>query len=175
MYYASVLGEIWPKKNFLTHVDNNFFNPCIFHFLLNLVTPLVDSATVWRQTMFFTRVLALLGTKPCYLRWFWRSTELISDALEQNMGILSRRFALLFFVFSPLSSLFRFLVFCSSSKVLPPWSGRKNEFLHIQTYTFYYCFFRPVRSQILCHLPRALKFSKRLIILCKNMGKPMWH
>ena len=170
-------------------MENNFFNPCIFQFLLNLVTPLVDSATVWRQTMFFTRVLALLGTKPCYLRWFWRSTELISDALEQNMGILSRRFALLFFVFSPLSSLFRFfflvlrplsslfrfLVFCSSSKVLPPWSGRKNEFLHIQTYTFYYCFFRPVRSQILCHLPRALKFSKRLIILCKSMGKSRWH
>ena len=133
-------GKSGLKNFFLTHVENNFFNPCIFQFLLNLVTPLVDSATVWRQTMFFTRVLALLGTKPCYLRWFWRSTELISDALEQNMGILSRRFALLFFVFSPLSSLFRFfflvlrplsslfrfLVFCSSSKVLPPWSGRKN-------------------------------------------------
>ena len=101
-------GKSGRKIIFLTHVENNFFNPCIFQFLLNLVTPLVDSATVWRQTMFFTRVLALLGTKPCYLRWFWRSTELISDALEQNMGILSRRFALLFFVFSPLSSLFCF-------------------------------------------------------------------
>ena len=133
-------GKSGRKNFFLTHVENNFFNPCIFQFLLNLVTPLVDSATVWRQTMFFTRVLALLGTKPCYLRWFWRSTELISDVLEQNIGILSRRFALLFLFFHPsrlffvffspvlrpLSSLFCFLVFCSSSKVLPPWSGRKN-------------------------------------------------
>ena len=92
------------KIIFLTHV---------FLISLNLVTPLVDSATVWRQTMFFTRVLALLGTKPCYLRWFWRSTELISDVLEQNMGILSRRFALLYFCFfTPLvSSSYSFLFY----------------------------------------------------------------
>ena len=81
-----------------------FFKP-IFCIFLNLETPLADCAVVWRQTMFFTRVLALLGTKPCYLRWLWRSTELISDVLEQNMGILSRRFALFYFCFfTPLVS-----------------------------------------------------------------------
>ena len=103
-------GKSGRKIIVLTHVENNFFNPCIFQFLLNLVTPLVDSATVWRQTMFFTRVLALLGTKPCYLRWFWRSTELISDVLEQNMGILSRRFALLFLFFHPSRLFFVFFL-----------------------------------------------------------------
>ena len=109
-------GKSGRKKNFFTRVENNFFNPCIFQFLLNLVTPLVDSATVWRQTMFFTRVLALLGTKPCYLRWFWRSTELISDVLEQNMGILSRRFALFYFCFfTPLVS----FSFCFSRFTTP--------------------------------------------------------
>ena len=102
MYYASVLGEIWPKKKMFNPCGTYFFLTHVFFLIsLNLVTPLVDSATVWRQTMFFTRVLALLGTKPCYLRWFWRSTELISDVLEQNIGILSRRFALLFLFFHP--------------------------------------------------------------------------
>ena len=88
------------KIIFLTHV---FFNFCWIWWPLSYILPRFGP-----NPCFFTRVLALPGTKPCCLRWFWRSTELISDALEQNMGILSRRFALLFFVFSPLSSLFRF-------------------------------------------------------------------
>ena len=97
-----------------------FFLTHVFLISLNLVTPLVDSATVWRQTMFFTRVLALLGTKPCYLRWFWRSTELISDALQQNMGILSRRFALLFLFFHPsrLFFVFFFLFYVFTSPLV---------------------------------------------------------
>ena len=115
----------------------------------------------WHQTVLFTMVLAFHWTH------FWCSWTKYRHFVETICAFI--------FVYSPLSSLFRFLEFCSSSKVLPPWSGRKNDFLRIQTYTFYYCFFRPVRSQILCHLPRALKFSKRLIILCKNMGKSMWH
>ena len=129
----------------------------------------------WHQTVLFTMVLAFHWTH------FWCSWTKYGHFVETICTFIFCfftplvSFSFFLIVLRPLSSLFRFLVFCSSSKVLPPWSGRKNEFLHIQTYTFYYCFFRPVRSQILCHLPRALKFSKRLIILCKNMGKSMWH
>ena len=71
---------------------------------------------------------------------------------------LSSLFRFFFFVFRPLSSLFRFFFFYAS-KGLPPWSGRKIDFLHIQTYAFYDCFFRPVWSQILCHLPRSPMYT----------------
>ena len=122
-------------------MENNFFNPCIFQFLLNLVTPLVDSATVWRQTMFFTRVLALLGTKPCYLRWFWRSTELISDVLEQNIGILSRRFALLFLFFHPSRLFFVFLFFVLLQKCSPLGLAEKMNFYIFKRILFTIVFF----------------------------------
>ena len=137
--YASVLGEIWPK--------NNFFNPCKNICLIHVPTfffvyfeEFVDPSrrfghclapnrvfrsgfvVAWHQTVFCTMFFGTAWCPSCiFLTPFAgvdaQSLHKIARVMAGGCLFLQK----------------------SMTKVVPPWSGRKNVPTHIQTYTFYYC------------------------------------